>query len=154
MHEPVLVGDVQRLRYLIQHGNGAHRLQPADLPEQPPEIAAFHVAHGDEEHTFGLAGLVDGDHVRVVDRGGEARLAQEPLPEGVIGRQFGSEQLERHLALERSVVCQVHDPHPAAAQQCLDPVAGQHRANPRVGRHCHVRNRTAAPFASRHEGAM
>ena len=42
-----------------------------------------------------LARLVDRDHVRVLDRGGEPRLAPEALAEALVGRERRGEHLER-----------------------------------------------------------
>ena len=85
----------------------------------------------------GLAGLVDRDHVGVVDRGGQPRLAQEPLAEALVRGQLRGQQLQRHPALQAQVLGQVDDAHAAAAEQRLDPVAGQHRADPRIHRQRH-----------------
>ena len=82
-----------------------------------------------------LAGVVDRDDVRVVDRRGQPRLAQEPLAEAHVLGQLRREDLQRDVAVEREVVGAVDDAHPAAAEQRLQPVAGQLRAETRIHAH-------------------
>ena len=73
----------------------------------------------------------------MVERGGELGLAQEPLAESLVLGQLGREQLERDLALQARVVRPVDDAHAAPAEQRLDPIAEQLRADPRVYRKRH-----------------
>ena len=49
----------------------------------------------------------------------------------------GGEQLQRHLALQPRVVGEVDDTHPAPAEQPLDPVAGELRADPGIRANAH-----------------
>ena len=51
------------------------------------QVASLHKAHGDEEDALDLSRAVDRDHVRVVDRGGELRLAQEAFAKAPIPGQ-------------------------------------------------------------------
>ena len=83
------------------------------------------VAHRDVQLARDLAGVVDRDDVRVVDRGGQPGLAQEALAEALVLRELGREDLQRDRPFEREVVGAVDDPHPAPADQRLDPVAGE-----------------------------
>ena len=103
------------------------------------QVAPLDVAHRDEEEVVGRPGLVDRDDVRMVDRRGELRLAQEPVTERLVLGEAGGEQLERDPPLEPQVLGQVDDAHPAEAEQRLDPVAGELGADPRVVAHLHVR---------------
>jgi hypothetical protein len=96
------------------------------------ELGAVDVAHGDVQLAGDLAGVVDGDDVRVVDRGGEAGLAQEALAEPFVFRELGSENLQRHRPFEREVVGAVDHPHPAPADQRLDPIAGELAPDPPI----------------------
>src|SRR5215208_25208 len=106
----------------------ARRRQLALGVEQRPQVAALHEAHGEVELSVVLPRLVDGDHVRMVERRGEARLAEETGAEALVLRQLRRDQLERHGALERQVCRPVDDAHAAATDQRLDPVAGESRA--------------------------
>ena len=67
----------------------------------------------------------------MVERGGQPRLGQEPLAEALVVGQLRREQLQRHVAVEREIVGAVDDAHPAAAEQRLQPVAGELRADAR-----------------------
>ena len=78
-----------------------------------PQVGALDVAHRDEEAPVCLAGFVDRDDVRVVERGGELGLGQEPSPEVAVLSQFGGKELQGHLAAEPRVLCQLDDAHPA-----------------------------------------
>ncbi len=62
------------------------------------------------------------DDVRMVNRRGDAHLTREPAPERLILSEFRCEHLERVDPSQRDVRDPVHDPHPAAADQLVDPV--------------------------------
>ena len=92
------------------------------------QVVALDEAHRQIQLAVALARLVDRDHVRVVERGRELRLAQEAAAEALVAGELGSNQLQRHRALERDVERAVDDAHPAAADDRLDPVAAEHLA--------------------------
>jgi hypothetical protein len=54
---------------------------PAVAAQQRREVAVGHEPGRDVEHPVSLPGRVDGDDVRLVDRGDRAGLAQEAGPE-------------------------------------------------------------------------
>src|SRR5207248_9049873 len=91
-------------------------------------VGALYQAHGDVELPGDLARVVDRDDRRVVERRREPRLAQEPLAEANILRELWREELQRHVAVEGEVAGAIDDAHPAAAEQRLDPIAGEFRA--------------------------
>jgi hypothetical protein len=126
------MGRVQRLRHRGKQGERPHRLERPLLREQRPQIAALDEAHRDIQQPLRLARLVDRDHVRMVERSGEARLPQEPLPEPLVPRQIRGEQLQRHPPPQPRIDRPIDVGHPPAAEQRLDPVAGQLRPNPRI----------------------
>jgi len=68
--------------------------------EQRLQVAPVHEAHGEIELTLELARIVDGDHVRVVERRRESRLAQKARPELLVLGELARDQLERHRAVE------------------------------------------------------
>ena len=71
----------------------------------------------------GLAGVVDGDDGRVVQRRGVLRLAAEPgLERGVAG-EVGAQHLDRHVPAEPQVTAAVHLGHAAEAEGVADLVA-------------------------------
>ena len=99
--------------------------------DHPAEVGAVHEAHRDEQPVAVLAGLVHRDHVRVVERRRDPRLAREPRPEGVVAREVRRDQLERDRAIEGDLSRPVYDAHAAAPGHCLDPVPGDARAEHR-----------------------
>ena len=57
-------------------------------------------SHGEIQLPVDLACVMDGDDVRVLERGSALRLAQEALTEALVGSSvFGSEQLQGDVAL-------------------------------------------------------
>ena len=75
-----------------------------------------------------LAGVVDGDDRRVVQRGGGLRLPAEPGLEGRVARQVGAQHLDRDLPAEPDVAAAVHLGHAAVAERLADLVAGSQQA--------------------------
>ena len=67
------------------------------------QVGAVDEAHGDVELAVDLPRLVDRDHVRVVDRGGEHRLALEALAELAVAREVVGDQLQRDGPRERDL---------------------------------------------------
>ena len=80
----------------------ARGLERRLLVEQTGEVGAVDVAHRDVELPVGLAGVVDREDVRVIERGRQLALDEEPLAEALVGRQFRREQLQRDLRFSRS----------------------------------------------------
>ena len=77
------------------------RIEPSLCGQALLEVAALHVAHRDVEQVVDLAGLVDRDDVRVVDRGGQLRLAQEALAERSSSASSGASSLSATLRSSR-----------------------------------------------------
>ena len=75
--EPGRVSGVERAADLLGDRERLLRGERAALPEERPQARAVDVAHREVEDAFDLARVVDRDHVRVVERGGELRLAEE-----------------------------------------------------------------------------
>src|SRR3954452_18358531 len=55
-----------------------------------------------------LTGLVDGHDPRVIDRGGQPRLHQEPRTKARVPGYVRRQQLQRHLAPESQVLGAIH----------------------------------------------
>ena len=79
--EPARVRSVERARDLATDGERPLRLERAFLGEQRLQFAAGDVAHSQVELPVDLAGVVDRDNVRVLERSCNLRLRQEPLAE-------------------------------------------------------------------------
>ena len=126
VHEPSSVGRVERLGDLADKGERSPGRKRPLLLEDGAQIAAVHVAGGEVELAAAcLAGRVDREDAGMIERGCKARLAQEALAEGAIIRELGRDQLQRDVPVERELGCAVDDPHAAAPDDTVDPVAGQ-----------------------------
>ena len=121
--EAALVGGVECVRDLGDDARRPLRLEAAAAPDQGLEVRPLDPAHRDEERALGLPRLVDGDDVRMVDRGREQRLPLEALAEAVVVGQVRSDELQRHGALQRQLGRVVDDSHTAAPGEGLDPVS-------------------------------
>ena len=133
VHQPAAVGGVECSRDLLDDPDRAFRLDPALGHDHRPQIGPLDPAHRDEQLALRVARLVDRDHVRVLDRRGQARLALEARTEVRLGGQLRHDQLERDLPVEAHLGRAVHAAHPALSGEALDPVAGQDRANRDLG---------------------
>ena len=111
--------------------------QGAALPDQRLQARPVHVAHRQVEDRVDLVCVVDRDHVRVVERRGELRLAQKPGAEVRVVGEVGRDHLQRHSPLESRVTGEEDRSHPAAAEDGLDRVRPELVADV----HGHVRSR-------------
>ena len=113
---------------------------PADLgeghlPDQRPERPALDVLHRDVGRPLVLEVVVHRDDVRMAERAGHARLAQEPLGEGLVGRVERGELLQRNEPVEVGLTGEIHGRHAAPTdllQQLVaaDPLEDQcHSSN-------------------------
>ena len=120
--DAVLVGVVERARGL---GGDPERVVHRELAlaaEPVAEALALDERHGEPEAAGGLAGVVDGQDVRVLEPGGEVDLALEALG-AERGGELGEQDLEGDRAVVAEVVGQVDDGHAAAAELALERVA-------------------------------
>src|SRR5215216_2947948 len=99
MYETARVGRIQGARDLGENACRVPWVQTAPL-QTLFQIASLDIAHGDEEEVLGRPSFVDRDDVRMVDRRGQLRLAQEPVTKRLVLGEARSEQLERNLPLE------------------------------------------------------
>ena len=84
-------------------------------------VRAVHEARRKVELVVDLARRVDGDHVRMIDRGGELCLALEALAEARIAGAIVRDQLDRDRASQAAIGRLIDDAHAAATEQPLDP---------------------------------
>ena len=132
VHESLFVRRVQGGRDLTEDPDRPCGLQRSLLVKQRPKIRALHEPHRDEQVSARGACFVDRDHVGVIERGGEPRLADESLAEPLVIGQLRSQDLQRDLPLEPVVLGQVDHAHAAATQGADDAVAGDLRAGLQV----------------------
>jgi hypothetical protein len=109
------------LRDDLERAGGSQR---ALASKHGAQIRALDVAHREVEALFGFTRVVHRDDVRMIEARGEPRLTEKALAESVVVGVTRSEELEGDVPVEVSVVRPVHLSHPAAADQLLDPVAG------------------------------
>ena len=81
MDETLRVRSVERVRHPREDRQRLLCLERLPRAEQCLQVAALDEAHRQKQPTVLLAGLVDREHVAVVERRRESRLAKEPLPE-------------------------------------------------------------------------
>ena len=119
--------DAQRVRRLQTVGDlDAHRehelqaRRPAR--DQLIERLPGHVLHDDVAFVAAFAHFIDGADVGVLDRGGQARLAQHGGAHLLGRQQPGAQDLEHHGALQQRVVGQVNHAAAAGAQPADDLV--------------------------------
>ena len=138
MHEAARVSRIEGARHLGEEAGRIRRVETT-VSEAFLEVTPLHVAHSDEEDVLGRPSLIDRDDVRMIDRRGELRFAQEAVPERLVLGESGSQQLERNPPLEPQILGQVDDAHAAQAEQRHDPIAGELSADPGVVAHLHAR---------------
>ena len=85
------------------------------------QVAALDVLHH-QVRPLARVVVVDGDQVRVLEAGGDLRLAAEAPAVVVLGGQRVGEHLDRDLAVEPLVGRQPDDGHPAVPEHAVEHV--------------------------------
>ena len=93
---------VERLAGLPHELGRALGLEGPLAPQELAQVDAVHVRHGQVEDAAVVARGDRPHDVRMVERRRELRLAQEALPEPLVVRELGREQLQRHRLPSRS----------------------------------------------------
>ena len=124
MDETALVRCVECVADLVDEPECTLRVEGALAGDQLPEVVALDVPHREVQLPVGVAGGVDRDDVRVIERGGNLRLAEEPVAEAIALCELRHEELEGNLAPEASVLGTVDRSHSPSPEQCLQPEAG------------------------------
>jgi hypothetical protein len=149
VHQPQAVRGVQRPGRLAEQGDGGLRRQRPAPGDPLPQVPAGDEAHRDVQQPVAFPDVVDGDDVRVVHRGGDARFIEEAGAEDVVGGDLGRQHLQRDAGAEPRVLRLVHDAHGAAPDDGLQQVAGVLVADFRKLRHNHLSTRAFHPPLSR-----
>jgi hypothetical protein len=97
---------------------GRHRLAQRRCPKQ---------FRDDEWHACIGANVVDGNDVRMVQRGDRASLAFETLATVAVGHPGGGQNLDRHVAAKTRIVSPVDLAHAAGAEHLRDLVRPESR---------------------------
>ena len=121
VHDAVLVGVVERAGGLAGDAERVVHRELALAAEPVAEALALDERHGEPEPAGGLARVVDGQDVGMLEPGGEPDLALEPLG-AERGGELGEQDLEGDRAVVAEVVGQVDDGHAAAAELALEGV--------------------------------
>ena len=117
----VAVDDALLVRVLERLADGRHdhqRLLRRQLPrlQQLPQAHAVHKLHQQVIEAVGLAEVIDGDDVGMVEPGQGLRLAREPLGKARVFLLLAGQDLERHKAVEPRLARLIDHAHAAAAQ--------------------------------------
>jgi hypothetical protein len=129
VHEPALMRRVESIAHLCDHLRCLGGREAPLAGDERREVGPLHESHRYVQLALLVPGIEDRDHVRVVDRSGEPRLALEALAELVVRGKLRGDQLHRALPLERDVGGPENDPHSAAPGQLVEAVAGDHITN-------------------------
>jgi hypothetical protein len=81
--EPMGVRRIQGARDLADDGRRADGIELSPGADGLLQVGALDVPHRDEEHVLDLVRVVDRNDVRVVERGREPGLTQEPVAESL-----------------------------------------------------------------------
>ena len=95
----------------LEDADHLRKRQPGD---HRPQRSALQVLHRDEGRPLVLEVVVHRHDVRMAERAGDVRLANEPLGECGIGGVERGELLQRHVAVEVGLPGEIDDGHPAA----------------------------------------
>ena len=120
---PRVVGDAERAGDLDGVGDRLGHRQAAEAADAVLQRLALDVLEDDVRRVVVLAGVDDGDDVRVVELRDGPRLAPEALELVGVRRDLAVHQLDRDLALEHGVEGAIDRRHPARADLGVEPVA-------------------------------
>ena len=95
------------------------------------ERAVLEKRHHQVGLALGVAEVVDGEHVLVLERRHRARLGQEALVEARFAGEVGQDDLDRDATAERLVARLPHLGHAAASDQTLQSIATEVAAGAR-----------------------
>ncbi len=122
MNHAALVRVVERVRHLARDLQSVLERQLLVALQPVAQRLALHVGHDVVQDACGFAGVVDGDDVGVIERGGDLDLAQEPLGAECRG-ELGSHDFDGYLAAVLQVLGEMDDGHPPRAERALQAVA-------------------------------
>ncbi len=115
--EPQFVRRVECARDLLDDRHDDVRRQRPAVSHACSQVAAGDVAHRDVQQLLNLAGVEDRDHVRMLEAGGDLRLAQEASAEHGIAGQVRRHDLQRDLTAQPRLLRSIYAPHAAPPDQ-------------------------------------
>ena len=116
MHDAAAVRRRHPAGDLLRVSHGLPQCQRTGGQRASQRLALEQLGH-DVRLPFEGAGVVDGDDVGVVERGGRARFLLEALQPRVIRREGRRQDLDRHVAAETQVAGPIYLAHSAGADQ-------------------------------------
>ena len=116
MHDAALVRVREGARHLHQDLPDLGRRERTARGQHGRERLAAQKLHDKIDHPAGLADAIDRNDAGVLELGGRAGFALEPLDELLVERQGERQDLDRHVALQLLLARLEDDGHPAAAQ--------------------------------------
>ncbi len=131
------------LRAVPKYGFDGQAVERQHLGER----TAVHVLHRDEHAAAGIADLVDGADVRMIEVRGRAGLVEEPAAILGCGRsgRSAANQLDRHGAVQALVAGAIDHTHAALAEAGLDAVLPERFADHRVTSHSRAERQIMRP---------
>ena len=128
VHQAGRVRDREAARRLADERDDLRGRAPG-LPRPRPHGGPVDVLHGHVERAVLLAQVVDGHDVRMVERGGRARLEQQAFAALGVGGERRGQDLHRHAARQGRILGEVHAPHAALTERLEDAVAAEGRSD-------------------------
>src|SRR5436309_10972913 len=116
MHDAALVRVREGARHLYQDLPDLGRGERTARGQHGRERLAAQELHDEIDHPAGLADAIDRNDAGVLELGGRAGFALEPLDELLVERQGERQDLDRYVALQLLLARLEDDGHPPAAQ--------------------------------------
>ena len=133
VHQPGGMSGIQGRSHRGDNRRRPRNGQRAYPVHERPHITARHVPHGDEQHPVRIACFEYRDDVRIIHRGRRPGFPDETVPERLVRRHRGREDLERDLPSKPAILGSEHDRHSASADLLLQPVSGDPRTSGEAG---------------------
>ncbi len=111
---------VQRAPHLLHDTQDLGERQATALVDDLLERAPANPLHRVPQERAARADAKDRHDIRVVERRGDLALALEALGEIAPAHQLERQDLDRHLAIQLSLLREEDERHPAAAEQIVD----------------------------------
>jgi hypothetical protein len=146
MHEAARVGGIQGGGDLSANRKSADWLERPLAAQEGSQIRSLDEAHREVEAAVDVASVVDRYDIRVLEGHRNLRLARETVPEAIVERQLGRDELQRNGSLQPQVVGSVDDAHPAPADHLLDPIAEELGSNLDLGLGTHGFTRSSTRY--------
>ena len=130
VHHVVGMGIVQRIGYPGRNGEYGGDWQQPVLAASMGQILAFKELHGDVGQVMLLAGIKNGDDVRMLQSPRSFGFAEKPrarINQGIAFKFLSQGQrLDGHDAADLGITPQIHHPHGTFANFAVNLVAPQH----------------------------